>query len=195
MADRLLEAAAFEWALGDGQQAERHAVAAARVSPGDERPRAWLERHAARPAAPPPAPPPAAPIGGDLAPAGSEADAGPEAPSSAPAESLPAEAPLLFAHLDPEARVEELSRALQNDPKNAVIAQQLADLLSELDRGLELLALLSARIEDASSGDRPALVAQALPLLERLAQDARARGKDSEAELFDGFRQQLSGGD
>lgn len=82
------------------------------------------------------------------------------------------------------ARVEELTRLLQLDPTQDAIVDELADRLTRLGRTHELLAVLSARLEDASPERRAALAPQQRAVLERLEEDARAAGRDLEAAFF-----------
>ena len=97
--------------------------------------------------------------------------------------SLPAE---LDADPNVAARIDELTRRLQGDPGDDAVADELASLLEQAGRGHELLALLSARLEDATPERRPLLVPRARAALERLAVDAQAAGRHEEAALFRG---------
>jgi tetratricopeptide (TPR) repeat protein len=83
-----------------------------------------------------------------------------------------------------EARVEQLTRSLQADPTNDAVVDELATLLTQLDRGMELLALLSARLEDATPERRAALLPRHRQVLARLEREARAAGREAEADLF-----------
>ena len=82
------------------------------------------------------------------------------------------------------ARVEELTRRLHADPANDAVANELAVLLEALGRHHELLALLSARLEDASPAQRPMLLPQFCEALERLARGAESAGRTDEASLY-----------
>ena len=82
------------------------------------------------------------------------------------------------------ARVEDLTRKLQADPDDDSVVDELVSLLRRLGRGLELLALLSARLEDAPEERRPTLVVHQREVLEVLAHDAREAGRNEEADLF-----------
>jgi tetratricopeptide (TPR) repeat protein len=84
------------------------------------------------------------------------------------------------------ARIDELTRRLQGDPTDDAIADELASLLEQAGRGHELLALLSARIEDATPERRPFLIPLAHAALERLAGEAQAAGRHDEAALYRG---------
>lgn len=82
------------------------------------------------------------------------------------------------------ARVEDLSRRLQLDPTDETVANELAALLEALGRGHELLALLSARLDDAAPARREALLPRVRATLERLAAAAEATGNAGEASLY-----------
>jgi hypothetical protein len=58
-------------------------------------------------------------------------------------------------------------------------------LLEKLGRGHELVALLSARLEDASPEGRARLVPSARAALERLAAAAKADGRPADAALYE----------
>ena len=90
-----------------------------------------------------------------------------------------------------ELRVEELSRRLQGDPTNDAVADELTELLLHLGRSHELLALLSARLEDAPPERRPRLVPKQRAVLVRLERDALAHGQEIEAQLFASARAAL----
>jgi hypothetical protein len=64
------------------------------------------------------------------------------------------------------------------------VVDELAALLVRLGRGLELLALLSARLEDAPPERRAQLLPQQRAVLARLEVEAREAGRASEASLF-----------
>ncbi len=104
----------------------------------------------------------------------------PPAPASVPP---PPSAPVL-SEAEAEGRIEELTARLRLDPADDRIADELARLLRERGRGLELLALLSARLEDAPEDRREALLPRQRELLASLEDEARAAGNDGEAELF-----------
>jgi cellulose synthase operon protein C len=93
--------------------------------------------------------------------------------------SLPAD-----VDLEAAARVEELTRLLQGDPRNDAVADELATHLETLGRGHELLALMSARLEDATPERRVELLPRARAALERLAADAERAGRREEAALY-----------
>ncbi len=110
--------------------------------------------------------------------AGVSVETSPERPSAsreAAAEVDPA---------DREARVEQLTRRLQAEPGDDRAADELASLLESLDRGHELLALLSGRLEDATPQRRAELAPRARAALERLATQAAREGRSVEADLY-----------
>jgi tetratricopeptide (TPR) repeat protein len=83
-----------------------------------------------------------------------------------------------------EERVELLSQRLRADPRNKQTADELATLLESLGRDLELLALLSARVEDAIGVDAVPLTEARRTVLFRLAERAKAEGRLDESELY-----------
>ncbi len=83
-----------------------------------------------------------------------------------------------------EARVESLTRTLQGDPNNDAVVDELVTLLTRLGRSMELLALLSARLEDAPADRREALLPKHREVLLTLENESRAAGREGEAELF-----------
>jgi cellulose synthase operon protein C len=83
-----------------------------------------------------------------------------------------------------EARVEALTRTLQGDPTNDTVVDELIVRLTRLGRSMELLALLSARLEDAPADRREELLPRHREVLDRLETEARAAGRDGEADLF-----------
>jgi hypothetical protein len=98
-------------------------------------------------------------------------------------------------NLDPEAsgsdespeqasRVEDLTRRFQANPDDQAVATELSSLLESLGRSHELLALLSARLDDAAPDERTALVPRVRAALERLAAGAEAAGRTGEASLY-----------
>ena len=86
---------------------------------------------------------------------------------------------------DDEVLVERLTDQLRADPDDHDIARELAGALERLGRDLDLLALVSTRIEDGTSD----IVQEFWPIrhdvLLRLAAAARAEGRPSEAELYE----------
>jgi hypothetical protein len=104
------------------------------------------------------------------------------AASPAPTRDVEPEAELDEAHAS--ARVEELTRTLQNDPSRDDVVDELTAHLMRLDRGLELLALLSARLEEATPSRRTELLPAQRTVLQRLEEKARGAGREMEASLF-----------
>jgi tetratricopeptide (TPR) repeat protein len=99
----------------------------------------------------------------------------------------PSEAERGAAPSDPdllEARIEGLTEKLRADPTRDEVVDELVDVLSRLGRGLELLALLSARLEDAPPERRATLVVHQRVVLEKLESEAKAAGRLEEASLF-----------
>lgn len=105
------------------------------------------------------------------------------APEEAEASAAPAPAPAASPEQD-EARVEVLTRLLQGDPTNDAVVDELTERLTRLGRSLELLALLSARLEDAPPDRRSELLPRHREVLARLEEEARAEGREGEADLF-----------
>jgi hypothetical protein len=73
---------------------------------------------------------------------------------------------------------------LHADPANDDVAAELGAILLRLGRSMELLALLSARLEEAPPERRAALLPAHRAVLEKLEDEARAAGRDEEADLF-----------
>jgi tetratricopeptide (TPR) repeat protein len=90
-----------------------------------------------------------------------------------------------------DARVDSLTRRLQGDPSNDEVAGELVDLLLRLERNHELLALLSARLEDATPAARGRWVPAQRTVLERLEKEARSRGSEVEANFYADTRAKL----
>jgi tetratricopeptide (TPR) repeat protein len=86
---------------------------------------------------------------------------------------------------DDEVSVEKLSDQLRADPSNASVVLELASALERLGRDHDLLALLSARIEEEGEPLRSELLPRRRLVLERLRDLALAEGRDSEAELYE----------
>jgi len=85
---------------------------------------------------------------------------------------------------DLEQRAADLSQRLQLDPSDDRVADELIDVLTALDRGHELLAVLLARLEDASDERRPLLRERTRAALMNLADRVDAAGRADEAGLF-----------
>lgn len=86
---------------------------------------------------------------------------------------------------DDEREAQRLTELLRADPNDDETVLALADLLERLDRDLDLLALLSARIDEGGDAVRDALAPRRSAVLVRLAAKARAAGRSSEAELYE----------
>jgi thioredoxin-like negative regulator of GroEL len=86
--------------------------------------------------------------------------------------------------LERASRVEELTRIFQANPDDQAVATELSGLLESLGRSHELLALLSARLEDAPPAERDVLVPRVRATLERLAAVAEEAGRAGEASLY-----------
>jgi len=97
-------------------------------------------------------------------------------PAASVAEDVPTESR--------EARVEELTRRLQANARDDDASDELIALLEALERGHELVALVSARLEEASPERRALLAPRARTALQRLASKAEASGRADEASLF-----------
>lgn len=190
----LEEAAKFERDRFEMQAAQAHLAAAISIAPEDEtltatyrEVSALIAHNALRP---PVEPLPAWPRQEEVAePAATDLDTG-ELPTSDLAAS--AAAPFAFESErdvgsdDAEAamRVEALTRTLQGDPSNDAVVDELVVLLTRLGRSMDLLALLSARLEDAPEGRRELLLPRHRTVLETLEREARSAGRDAEADLF-----------
>jgi tetratricopeptide (TPR) repeat protein len=82
------------------------------------------------------------------------------------------------------ARVEELTRRLQGKPEDDALADELIGLLQSMGRGHELLALLLARLEDATPERRSELTPRARQALGEMATRAESAGRHEEASLY-----------
>ncbi|HVJ94099.1 MAG TPA: hypothetical protein VM580_30125, partial [Labilithrix sp.] len=192
----LAEAARFEEARGELALAQAHLAAALAVVPTD----AEIETHyravsdriaraaGVRPVvevapamevateAAGPAPSKPAPLSSDVPPEGAVATP-PDAPDMPDEGATPTEE-------EDEARVETLTRLLQADPTNDAVVDELTTILTRRGRGMDLLALLAARLEDAPPERREELLPRHRAVLEHLESEARVAGREAEAELF-----------
>jgi tetratricopeptide (TPR) repeat protein len=84
-----------------------------------------------------------------------------------------------------EAVVERLTDRVRANPGDHEAVLSLADALERLGRHLDLLALLSARMEEGGEDVRRELAPRRRAVLEALAEEARAEGRASEAELYE----------
>ncbi|WP_437596996.1 tetratricopeptide repeat protein [Sorangium sp. So ce590] len=87
--------------------------------------------------------------------------------------------------VDDELLAERLADRVRADPTDQGVAMALADVLERLGRDLDLLALLSARLEEGDEAARLEVAPRRRDVLARLARRARAEGRDSEAELYE----------
>jgi cellulose synthase operon protein C len=177
----LLEAAEMERTKRrDPLAAQRHLAAALRLDPHDpEARRAYREvgalvAHGADEREPPPDDPG---VAAASAASSSERMGGLDL-------GLESEPPADEEDMQRAVRVEELTRRLHADPTDDAIAGELASLLEALGRGHELIALLSARLEDATPERRAALAPLAREALERLVARADVAGRVEEAKLY-----------
>jgi predicted O-linked N-acetylglucosamine transferase (SPINDLY family) len=83
-----------------------------------------------------------------------------------------------------EVLVEKLSEKVRADPNDMHTVRQLAAALERLERDMELVALLSARIEEGDESVRAELVPLHREALGRLADRAAEQGREGEAELY-----------
>lgn len=164
----LLDAATLEESLGEPARAEASLRLALRFEPSDREIGRALRRlvGARAPARTPDPPPQAAPER--------------EAPAA-----LDAAEESAATH---DTEIEDLTQKLRADPSDRVVAARLAHLLEISGRDLELLALLSARIDESSGEEREALGVERDRILGVLAEKARAEGRVSEAELYASMR-------
>lgn len=84
-----------------------------------------------------------------------------------------------------EQLAERLTDRVRADPHDHAAVMSLADVLERLGRDLELLSLLSARMEEGDEEARRDAGPRRREVLLRLAVKARAEGRASEAELFE----------
>ena len=89
--------------------------------------------------------------------------------------------------MDDEIEVERLSEQLRANPADMSVVRALAAALARLGRDLDLLALLSARLEESTGEEKEELAAARAEVLHRLAESARAEGRIDEASLYEGL--------
>ncbi len=167
-AEWLAEAARFEHARrGDPFAARQHVLAALRIQPGDA---ALLELLRT-----------VSPVAKEVQPLSPNPEG--EAKVGQLAE-LPAQADEEFDEDVAAARVEDLTQKLRANPGDDVVGDELARLLEKLGRSHDLLALLMARMDDASPEKRKTLRPRTVDTLNRLGQAAKHDGRDMEATLF-----------
>jgi hypothetical protein len=180
----LAEAARFEeLERGDLVAARRHLGAAVRVRPHDRGLVAELRRVSRALETPAPAPParaaPALDVRAELEPD----DDTP--PLNIELGELGAPTDDEGASADEEALVERLSDRLRADPSDRETVLALAAALARLRRDLDLLALVSAQIDEGDDALRAELAPMRREALIRLAAAAHDKGRTSEAELYE----------
>ncbi|MEP7120640.1 MAG: hypothetical protein ABJE95_07015 [Byssovorax sp.] len=84
-----------------------------------------------------------------------------------------------------DALAQTLTDRLRGNPDDHAIAMELAAVLERLGRDLDLLALLSARLDEGDDDVRFEVIPLRREVLLRLAGAARGEGRDSEAELYE----------
>jgi tetratricopeptide (TPR) repeat protein len=191
----LLEAARFERNIQqDVHAAERHLAVALRVAPHDAEVQRMYREVAAVVAA----------SSRPVRPDGEARDSASESfdPFAADVQAVPAAeandagqaASDADAELSPQALADEAERlqaALRADPSAGDIAMRLVEVLEQLEQDQELLALLSARLEESDAYERERLVPHARGVLERLVHEARSTGRVSEAEVYEAMLRRL----
>ncbi len=83
-----------------------------------------------------------------------------------------------------EERVELLTAKVRADPNDTAAVDELATVLEQLERFHELLALLSARLDEAADEQRPGLLARRRTVLEKMIERAEREGRSDEAQLY-----------
>jgi tetratricopeptide (TPR) repeat protein len=112
------------------------------------------------------------------------AHAFPNAPRTIPPAAPPAFDAGAAEGPNDEVAAERLIARYRENPDDHAVVEALAAVLSRLGRSHELLALLSARLEEAPTAVRVRLAPLHRDVLAGLERDARARGHDHEAQLF-----------
>lgn len=170
----LLEAATFEAERGAVEAAQRHAGAALAIAPDNVEVASFYRA-----------------LGERLAQGATTREQLPaprpvsvEKPVKLPEKPAPARAPASYSEAEAEERVEVLRRKLEGDPTDDAVIDELIDLLRHLGRSMELLAVLSARLEDAPSERRAELLPRHREVLTALEAEAREAGREAEADLF-----------
>jgi tetratricopeptide (TPR) repeat protein len=92
--------------------------------------------------------------------------------------------PETAAEGDQAARADELTRLLQAHPSDEAVFEELMTLLEQLDRGHEIVALLTGRLEDASPEYRAMLAPRARAIFVRMAARAETAGRADDATLY-----------
>jgi tetratricopeptide (TPR) repeat protein len=168
----LLEAAAFEQRRGEQSAAQAHLAVALRLRPTDPQ---VLAAHRAAGAAI----------------LGASRGVAPDETIPPPPGALAPDVGEELGDAEAEAEVERLTDRVRSNPADDEAADRLAHLLGRLGRAHELLALLYARMEDATEERRLALRPRAAATLEKLEAEARRAGRDAEADLYADARSAL----
>jgi tetratricopeptide (TPR) repeat protein len=200
----LMDAARFERNVhGDVVTAERHLALALQLAPHDTTVQRLYREVAAVVAERARSPVPGVEDGMNVAAPEStdpfEADV-PEASAAggrfdADLDSSAVESDAPRAELDHDVLAEEVERleaSLRADPEAMDVVLRLAEVLELLGRDQELLALLSARLEESSADERPKLIPRARGVLERLGREARREDRASEAEVYEAMLRRLT---
>jgi cellulose synthase operon protein C len=183
LAAMLAEAAEIEEReRGDVHAAQRSLGLALRLRPRDGSIASRFRRVAALvahtvhapPAAPTPAPEPEEP----------QAEAPPQE-VEAEAAGPPTEAPPEPEPEPDEQRVDPLTDRLRANPRDHATAMDLAGVLERLGRDMDLLSLLSARLDEGDLDERREVAPRRRAVLLRLAGEARAAGRAGEGELYE----------
>ncbi len=181
VAAMLVEAAAIE----ERERADHHAAQrllglALRLRPRDRAVAAEFRRVAAlaQPAPRVVAPPPPAPIETEI-----EIEIEPEIEPEVDVEPAP-DAPY-DAEAQDDALAQQLTDRLRGNPDDHATAMELAAVLERLGRDLDLLALLSARMDEGDDDTRFEVAPLRRDVLLRLGRTARTEGRASEAELYE----------
>jgi hypothetical protein len=96
------------------------------------------------------------------------------------------DAPAPFDRALEEERAARLTDQLRGDPSSHSIALELAHVLARLGRDLDLFALLSARLEDATEETRPDLVPLQRAVLGRMVERARRDRRVDDEKMYSG---------
>jgi cellulose synthase operon protein C len=178
--------------LGDARAAEHCLALSLRISPTSggraRKLRALVDERAQRAETLPRAEPDARVAAPDVAPAHPTTTAAEPTRASLAHVAHVASAELStpeVAHADDEQLVEQLSQKLRADPNSEPVAEQLAGVLARLGRDLDLLALVSARLDEAPVELHPAWKLRRSAVLKRLGETARAEGRLDEASLYE----------
>lgn len=185
----LEEAAHFELDVtGDPVAAKRHAEMALRGRPHDPALQALFRRAAAVqqqqvradhvPVPPTPTP--------DEPPAAADASPRTQPPDAAPATIPPPQDDPQDDEVAREQRIDTLTDVIRANPNDQSAVRELCTLLERAGRHLDLLALVSARLEESADQDLIAdLQTARRRALHALVESARAEGRPDEAEMYE----------